>query len=65
MHAVKLRDLKKGTEFKRKPDAHKVYIRGEFIRDDRLNKYSCEDWEDISRWIHLKGDTVVWTGFDW
>ena len=65
MYAVKLKDLKKGTEFRRKPDAHTVYIRGEFIREDRFNKYACEDWSDHCREVFLKGDTVVWTGFDW
>lgn len=65
MIQVELKSLKQGVEFKRKPDAHKVYIRGEYTRDMGLNKYQCDDWDDISRCIHLKGDTMVWTGFDW
>ena len=47
MIQVKLKSLKQGVEFKRKPDAHKVYIRGEYTRDMGLNKYQCDDWTTL------------------
>lgn len=59
----KLSDLKKGEFFKRKADARKVYRKGDYDRTDR--KYAGEDESDISRTIYLKGDTLVYVGFDY
>jgi hypothetical protein len=59
----KLSDLKKGEFFKRKADARKVYRKGDYDRTDR--KYAGEDESDISRTIYLKGDTMVYVGFDY
>ena len=62
LQAVQLKDVKKGEFIKRKPDAKKVFTKGEFCRLDK--KYSCDDWDDISRCIMLKGSTIVYIGFD-
>ncbi len=62
LQAVQLKDVKKGDYIKRKPDAKKVFTKGEYCRFDK--KYSCDDWEDISRCIMLKGSTIVYIGFD-
>jgi len=56
-----VKDLTKGTFFKRKPNANKVYTRGDYDRE--FKKYRCDDWDDISRDILLKGTTVVYIGF--
>jgi hypothetical protein len=63
VQAVQLKDVKKGEFIKRKPDAKKVFTKGEYCRFDK--KYSCDDWDDISRCIMLKGSTIVYIGFDY
>jgi hypothetical protein len=55
--------LKKGEFFKRKPDARKVYVKGDYDRSERT--YTGTDTEDISRAIYLKGTTRVYVGFDY
>lgn len=55
--------LKKGEYFKRKPDARKVYVKGDYDRSERT--YTGTDTEDISRAIYLKGTTRVYVGFDY
>ena len=62
MYAIKLKDVKSGEFIMRKPDAKKVYTKGDY--DKTYKKYSCEDWEDISRNLLLKGETIVYTGFE-
>ena len=59
----KLSDLKKGEFFTRKADARKVYRKGDYDRTER--KFECDDTNDISRAIYLKGDTLVYVGFDY
>ena len=59
----KLSDLKKGEYIKRKADARKVYRKGDYIRSEKT--FSCMDTDDISREILLKGDTMVYVGFDY
>ena len=59
----KLSDLKRREFFKRKPDARKVYRKGDYDRGSK--KFSCMDEDDISREIFLKGDTMVYVGFDY
>lgn len=61
---VKVKDLKKGELFKRKAGAAAVYVRGDYVRDTGLNKYSCIDYDDICREIFLKGDTLVTVNLD-
>lgn len=63
MEAALLKNLPAGEFFKRKPDAIKVYRRGEYCRSRR--KYQADDCDDICRELLLKGDTVVYIGFDY
>lgn len=67
METKMLKNLKRGEYFKRKADAKKVFIRGDYNRDgmdsDRF-KYECQDFDDINRFIYLKGETEVFVGFD-
>lgn len=62
MYQVSLKSLKVGDFFKRKADASKVYTRGNYDRTDK--KYAGNDWDDISRAVYLKGETLVWVGFE-
>tara|TARA_B100000424_G_C22724952_1_gene393479 strand:+ start:253 stop:609 length:357 start_codon:yes stop_codon:yes gene_type:complete len=55
---VKVKDLKKGQVFKRKMESSKAYERAEYDRSEK--RYACEDLNDISRAIYLKGDTLVY-----
>lgn len=63
--AVKLKDLKKGEWFTRKPieepKESQVFIRDFYCREDK--KYFCQRWSDMSDGILLKGETVVYTEF--
>jgi hypothetical protein len=59
--AIKLKDTKPGEFIVRKPGANKVYKRAEYNRE--LKKYSLDDFDDISRCIYLKGETIVYIGF--
>jgi hypothetical protein len=59
----KLSDLKRGEFFKRKADARKTYRKGDYDRSER--KYEAMDEDDISRSIYLKGDVLVYVGFDY
>jgi len=62
MQAIQLKDVKSGDFIKRKPDAKKVFTKGDYDRAEK--KYWCDDWDDISRGLLLKGTTVVYIGFD-
>lgn len=62
METIKLKDVKKGEYFKRKADAKKVFIRGDYVREDK--KYECQDFDDINHFVYLKGDTLVFVGFE-
>ena len=63
MIAALLKDLPAGEFFKRKPDARAVYRRGEYCRSRR--KYQADDCADICRELLLKGNTIVYIGFDY
>ena len=64
---MKLKDLKHGEFFTRKPmnnqeaKASQVYIKEDYDRSTK--KYWCQKWDDISRGIELKGDTEVYQDF--
>lgn len=60
-HPVQLRNVVKGDFFRRKSDAKKTYTRGAYIIGSKF--FECNDEDDISRAIYLKGSTVVWVGF--
>ena len=65
MEPIKLRNLKRGEFFTRKPIAEpnerQVLIRGEYVRENK--RYSCCHWDDVNREILLKGETIVYVGF--
>jgi hypothetical protein len=64
---MKLKDLKHGEYFTRKPmheqevKPSQVYIKEDYDRSTK--KYWCQRRDDISRGIELKGDTEVYTDF--
>ena len=62
MEQVKIKDVKKGDFIKRKADAKKTYVRGDYIRADKT--YECYDFDDISSFIYIKGDKLVFIDFD-
>lgn len=62
MKQVLLKDVPRGEFIKRKADAKKVYTRGEYDRAEK--RFICDDWDDISRAVYLKGSTPVFIGFD-
>ena len=65
MQGIKLKDLKKGEFFTRKPieepKERQVFIKDFYVREDK--KYFCQRWSNISDGIELKGDTIVYTEF--
>lgn len=56
-----LRTIKPGEYFKRKPEAKTVFSKGEYCRESK--RFLCSDFDDINRFISLKGDTLVFVGF--
>lgn len=64
---MKLKDLKHGDYFTRKPLGSKeakpsqVYIKQNY--DHSSKKYWCQKWDDISKGMALKGDTEVYQDF--
>ena len=65
MQGIKLKDLKKGEFFTRKPieepKENQVFIKDFYVREDK--KWFCQRWSNISDGIELKGDTIVYTEF--
>lgn len=61
----KLRDLKIGEFFTRKqienPREEQVLIRCAF--DPQTRKFPCQRYSDISDFVNLSGDTLVYTDF--
>jgi hypothetical protein len=55
-----VKDIRKGELVKRKPGAKKFYQVEGYDRSER--KYVLQDWDDISRTIYVKGDTLVYLG---
>ena len=60
---MKIRDLKKGDFFTRKPLSDpkdsQVWIRGDYDRSQK--KYECVCFGDANRYAYLKGDAQVYT----
>ena len=56
-----LREVPRGAFLRRKADAKKTYIRGEY--DRFYKRFRCDDCDDISRDMLLKGNALVWVGF--
>ena len=61
MKTILLRQVKQGDSFKRKPNAHKEYIRDHYNRKDMFGPatFCCSDSDDIGRSIQLKPSTLV------
>ena len=64
--SVTVRSLKMGEYFTRKNIANpldsQVYVRGEYDREQK--RFMCYHWDDINKVVYLKGDTVVYTDFE-
>jgi hypothetical protein len=56
-----LKDLPKGEFFKMKPDAKRVYIRGEYDRSEK--KYDCYAFDDMNYSRMIDGKKQVFAGF--
>lgn len=65
MRAEKLKNIKPGSWFTRKPCEYptekQVLIRREYDRTEK--RFFCERWADIGDGVLLKGDTTVYTDF--
>jgi len=61
MKEIKIKDLKAGEFFKRKPDAKGVFVRGDYDRSSK--SFSAHDFDDICREIFIKADKTVFVGF--
>jgi hypothetical protein len=62
MNTMTAKQIKKGEFVKRKPDAKKVYIRGDYDRASK--RYSLQDWDDISREVWVKGSALLVVDFE-
>ena len=62
MYQIRLKNLKHGEVFVRKPNFATIQIREDYDRYEK--KYLCGYWDDISKSLYLKGDTLVWAGFN-
>lgn len=62
-NTLQVKYTRQGEYVKRKPDAAKVYRRGEY--DRATNRFSLVDCEDTSREIFVKADALVTVGFDY
>lgn len=58
---AKVQDIKRGELIKRSATSKKTYLRGEYNRE--VKRYELSDYDDISRSILVKKDTVLFT--DW
>lgn len=56
-----LKELPKGELFKRKLNARKVYVKGDYDRGTKT--YSVYDFEDVNSEMFAKGTLKVWAGF--
>lgn len=65
MEGIKLKNLKRGEFFTRKPiempKESQVFTRQEYDRADK--RYFCERFSDSGNGIMLKGETIVYVGF--
>lgn len=62
---MKLKELKKGTFFTKKPiekpDEYQVFIRGEYVRSEK--RYECTRFADVNDVQYIRGDKEVFTNF--
>ena len=61
MRMIEIEKVKKGEFLKRKPNAKKTYVRGNY--DFSYSRYRIDDCDDISRDMLLPKGTLVWVGF--
>lgn len=61
----KLKDIPFGMVFKRDETSHQVYIKTNYVRWEGINKYSCILYDDMNKEIFMKGDKVVFVGFEY
>lgn len=65
MQGIKLKDVKQGEYFTRKPlecpKESQVYVRNHYARE--IKKYSASHFCDVNAEIFLKGDTIVYIDF--
>lgn len=59
--AVKIKDLKIGEMFKRRPGTKRVYVRQAYDRGCRM--YEAQSWDDTSEFMYFKRDVIVYVGF--
>lgn len=57
----KVEDIKRGEFVRRKVNANKTYIRGDYCRENE--RYSLQDTEDMCREIFVKKGTLLHVGF--
>ena len=62
MQAIKLKEVKAGEYIKLAADGKTVYVRGDYERTER--KYSVTKFDDHCAERFIKGDKVVFIGFD-
>jgi len=62
-NTMQVKYIKRGEYVKRKPDAVKVYRRGEY--DRATKRFSLVDCDDASREIFVKANTLLTVGFDY
>ena len=55
-----VQDIKKGEFVRRKQDANQTYTREDY---DRTYGYQLDDYDDISRCIYVKKNTLLWVDF--
>jgi hypothetical protein len=61
MDSLAVESIKQGEFVKRKADAVKVYIRGDYDRASK--RYSLTDAEDMSRQVWVKKGCQLFIGF--
>ena len=64
MKLVQLRTVKKGEPFRRGEHVKTTYIKGDYMRD-RWAEYKCHRDDDYYRCIYLKGQAMVYVGFNY
>jgi len=62
MEQKTLKSLKKGEYFLRKENSKSVYIRGEYCRSNK--RYSCSPYDNVFGEVWIKGETIVFTDFE-
>ena len=61
MQNITLKNVKPGDFVKRKADSKAVYIKGAY--DKTTKSFELQDVEDISRFVYVKSDKIVFIGF--